>query len=412
MSEKDLEKMRGQSIILVAAALVALVLLVAITVDMSDAYYHRRTAQNAADGAALAGAGELARQINAEARNDQNIEIQMNDFAQRNDIVDSNPADPADNKNVLGYYLDVDHNRIMTVGAGTVPDPVWGIEAITYITAPTYFGGIFGLSGLPLEADATVYFGAACGAGCVVPIATHTDTIALVAPSDGVTPCVNIWNGEGPGNFGWLNWSWQIANPKAGAATPPEECKTDDCSSNCLGENLDPFADCSSGWIAVGDWAAGTTGVSNDVKIRRHLQEYIGIEEKPNDDGVFDPIEFVVVVYGPGENTTDGWIGYNGVITDGTGCGKATDPETMHGQFYNVVGFAKMQLLGYKLSQGDAYDPVLPPWPSFSYTECITMGVVPPNNGNRLTAVFREWVDGAGGSCSSVSTVNALTLDD
>jgi hypothetical protein len=40
------------------------------------------------------------------------------------------------------------------------------------------------------------------------------------------------------------------------------------------------------------------------------------------------------------------------------------------------------------------------------------MGVVPPNNGNRLTAVFREWVKGSGGTCDSVSTVNALTLDD
>jgi hypothetical protein len=406
MSEKDLEKLRGQSIILVAVALVALVLLVAITVDMSDAYYHRRTAQNAADGAALAGAGELARQINAEARNDRNIDITMNDFAQRNDIVDSNPGDPADNKNVLGYYLDVDHNRIMTVGAGTVPDPVWGIEAITFITAPTYFGGIFGLSGLPLQADATVYFGAACGTGCVVPIATHTDTIKEVAPSDGITPCVNIWNGEGPGNFGWLNWSWQIANPKAGAAEPPEECKTDDCSSNCLGDNLDPNGDCTSGWIAVGDWAAGTTGVSNDVKIRRHLQEYIGIEEQPNDDGIYDPIEFVVVVYGPGENTTGGYIGDTGVITDGSGCGKATDPYTMHGQFYNVVGFAKMQLLGYELSQGGPYDPIIAP------SECITYGVQPPNSGNRLTAVFREWVDGSGGTCDSISTVHALTLDD
>jgi hypothetical protein len=415
MNEVQREKQRGQSIILVAVAIVALFLFVALAVDMSDAYYHRRTAQNAADAAALAGGGELARQINRDALNDGFIKIEMNDFAERNGIEDTHPGNLALNDNVEGYYLDRDRNQISQVGSGSVPTNVWGIEAITYITAPTFFGGVFGLHGLQLNADATVYFGAACGIGCVVPIATHIDTITNVAPTDGLTPCVNIWNGEGPGNFGWLNWSWQIANPKAGADLEPAECKTDDCSSNCLAQNLDPDKYCASGWIEVGDWAAGTTGVSNDVKVRKFLQEYIGIEEdqnKPQGDHEYDPIEFIVVVYGPGDNSVSGHIEEPGVITDGTGCGKATDPYTMHGQFYNVVGFAKMQLLGYRLSQGEPYDPPPPGWPDFSPTECITMGVVPPNNGNRLTAVFREWVKGSGGTCDSVSTVNALTLDD
>ncbi|HSR35342.1 MAG TPA: hypothetical protein VLY63_32635, partial [Anaerolineae bacterium] len=158
-----------------------------------------------------------------------------------------------------------------------------------------------------------------------------------------------------------------------------------------------------------GDWAAGTTGVSNDVKVRRFLEEYIGREskqwaEKPPVD---DPIEFIVPVWGPGANNNPpatGWVP-TGVITDGTGCGKAT-PTSMHGQFYNVVGFAKMQLLGYKLSQGDSWDPWISP------TECITYGVAPPNGGNRLTAAFREWVQGSGGTCDSVSTVSGLSLED
>jgi hypothetical protein len=414
MNEKDHEKQRGQSIILVAVALVALVIFVALAVDMSDAYYHRRTAQNAADSAALAGGGELARQINRDARSDQRIQTEMNDFAERNDIPDTNgiPGDPV-NANVEGYYLDRDRNRILRVGTGSVPDDVWGIEAITYITSPTYFAGIMGVNGLRLNADARVFFGAACGVGCVVPIATHTDTIALLAESETLKPCVNIWDGDGPGNFGWLNWSWQIANPVGGAAPPAIECKTDDCSSNCLAENLEPQEadECTSGWIQVGDWAAGSTGVSNDVKVRHWLDEYIGREHNQWDDGVDDPIEFIVPVWGPGYNEhypmdpSNTWV-VSGVITDGTGCGKATGSTTMHGMFYNVVGFAKMQLLGYQLSQGQAWDPWISP------SECITYGVAPPNGGNRITAVFRKWVDGAGGTCDSVSTVEGLFLDD
>lgn len=414
MNEKDHEKQRGQSIILVAVALVALVIFVALAVDLSDAYYHRRTAQNAADSAALAGGGELARQINGDARNDRRIQTEMNDFAERNDIPDTNgiPGDEV-NVNVEGYYLDRNRNRILQVGTGVVPSDVWGIEAVTYITSPTYFAGIMGVHGLRLNADARVFFGAACGVGCVVPVATHIDTISDLAPSDGYTPCVNIWNGTGPGNFGWLNWSWQIANPVGGAAPPAAECKADDCSSNCLAENMDPFDECLSGWIQVGDWAAGTPGVTDDVKVRTWLNEYIGIEEKKYDDGVYDPIEFVVPVWGPGVNTTSGLI-TTGVITDGSGCGKATstDPSTWHGQFYNIVGFAKMQLLGYELSEGKAYDPPPPDWPTFSYTQCITIGVESEKSGNRLTAVFRKWVEGSGGTCDSVSTVEGLSLDD
>lgn len=417
MNEKDTERQRGQSIVLVAVAVVALVIFVAIAVDLSDAYYHRRTAQNAADSAALAGGGELARQINRDARNDQRIQAEMNNFAERNDIEDTNGilGDHV-NTNVEGYYLDRDRNRISQVGSGYVPNDVWGIEAITYITSPTYFAGIMGVNGLRLNADARVFFGAACGVGCVVPVATHTDTIAYVAPTDGYTPCINIWNGDGPGNFGWLNWSWQIANPAGGAAPPATECKADDCSSNCLADNLDPFDECLSGWIQVGDWAAGTPGVTDDSKVRRWLNEYIGIEEKKYDDGVYDPIEFVVPVWGPGYNEnypmTDPYEVVSGTITDGSGCGKATDPTTLHGQFYNVVGFAKMQLLGYELSEGKAYDPPPPGWPDFSYTECITVGIRPEKSGNRLTAVFREWVQGAGGTCDSVSIVDGLSLDD
>ena len=83
MIEKMLSKESGQSLVLVAAALVALVLFVAITVDVSSAYYNRRTAQNAADGAALAGASRLATQINNRTKLDGQIQIDMNDLIAR-----------------------------------------------------------------------------------------------------------------------------------------------------------------------------------------------------------------------------------------------------------------------------------------------------------------------------------------
>jgi hypothetical protein len=465
MSEKSSERQRGQSIIIVAGALVVLVMFVAITVDVTDAYYHRRIAQNAADSAALAGAGELGHQINDELYNDTAIKLRMNDFGERNGVPDTNGllADFTNN-NVEGYYLNQAGQRISvalgyddegvigygfaTVGNGSVPPNAWGIEAVTYITAPTWFGGVFGMDGYPLSAEAAVVLGESCGVGCVIPVATHTDTLKFIADSpDALTPCMNIWNGYGPGNFGWLNWDWQASlgdyDPPpdfmeqrgGGEYIPPLDCKTDDCSSNCLGQNLDPEAECNSGFITVGDWAAGVPGVTNDVKIRRHLQWYIGFPEWVNNPGHGDcPVDayndnqcpdpapyhdVTIVVYGPSIDGTTNWMGQvitgTGVITGGSGCGKVSTNSgdlwaDMHGDFYNVVGFARMRLLGYQLSQGESFDPWIEP------SRCITTGLHdmaygdPPNDGNRLTATFLGWADGVAGKCDAIGTTYGLQI--
>ena len=114
MNEKKFPNESGQSLILVAAAMVMLVLFVAITVDVSSAYYSRRTAQNAADGAALAGVSRMATGINKKnARLDDDIQKDMNDFAERNGIADTNEifADTV-NANVEGWYVDAEGNRL------------------------------------------------------------------------------------------------------------------------------------------------------------------------------------------------------------------------------------------------------------------------------------------------------------
>ena len=104
------EEQQGQSIILVAIALIALVIFAAIAVDISNTYVHRRTAQNAADAAALAGARELARQLNtfefAYEFNEDWIKTDMNDFAERNGTEDTDgTAGNAVNTNVTGTLL-------------------------------------------------------------------------------------------------------------------------------------------------------------------------------------------------------------------------------------------------------------------------------------------------------------------
>jgi len=351
---------RGQSIILVAVAFLALLLFVAITVDISKAYVDRRTAQNAADGAALAGARQLAYQINHNSYNDTRVQEEMNDFGERNGIQDTDgvPGNATDH-NVEGYYLDEKEERLRQVGFGTVPNDAWGIEAITYITAPTFFGGVFGLNGLPLNATAAVLLDKACGADCVVPIAAYMMAFTSTAT------CYNIWNGEGPGNFGWLNWSLQKD------AIPCVQ-GSDTCNTPCLEQNLSPGT-CRSGLITVGAPVAGTTGDKNSGQIRKVLKEdYIDAKR-----------EFTVVVY---------------ETRAGTGCG---GPHG--GDQYIVAGFARMRLIGYQLSQGGKYDPIIDP------AKCVTLGSE-PRGGNRLTAKFISWVGGLGGKCKAVGTLRAPRL--
>ena len=52
-------KRRGQAIVIIAGAMVALIALVALAIDGGNAYAQRRNAQNAVDGAAVAGITKL-----------------------------------------------------------------------------------------------------------------------------------------------------------------------------------------------------------------------------------------------------------------------------------------------------------------------------------------------------------------
>jgi hypothetical protein len=64
-----------------------------------------------------------------------------------------------------------------------------------------------------------------------------------------------------------------------------------------------------------------------------------------------------------------------------------TDPST-GGLHYMVAGFAKMQLLGFQLSQGTSG----PVQVGHTGEGCVTLGTI-PNNGNRITAEFIDYVE-------------------
>jgi hypothetical protein len=348
---------RGQSAVLVAISLLVLVIFAAITVDLSSAYLGRRTAQNAADGAALAAARQLAHQYNQGVYNDTLIKRELNNFAELNGAGDTDgvPANEV-NASVTGVYLGQDQNAIGVVGSGFNPEGAMGVESTVFITTPAFFGGIVGQGGYPVQAQAVVMLDFACGADCIVPIATHWWPFTTTAE------CYNIYNGEGAGNFGWLNWELQGVD-----CTTGEGCT----STPELKWNLDPENECRSGFISVGELVAGTPSSRNPAQLQDLLKEYIDNE-----------LEFTVVVW------------ERSLLLGGAN------------QAYEVAGFARMQLVGYLLSQGQGKDV------TYGHTGygCETVGV-DPHNGVRLTAEFRGWVGGEGGSCHvDWGTLRAPTL--
>lgn len=412
MNEKRSANERGQSLILVAASLVVLVMFVAVSVDLGSAYWHRRIAQNGADAAALGGVAEMALEINhRNKRVDLSIQAAMNDYAERNGIEDTNGSlADADNSNVEGWYVDMSGNRVVVNGVevmvgqapqARLPDDAYGVEAITYIDAPAFFGGIFGVSGYPIQARAVSLVREACGADCVVPIVTRMDVLFDAEGELLTNSCFNIYseseNGE-PGSFGWAGWTWQEAACEDGSRPCPIDQGTNPCDTPTLTANLNPI-NCASGYVMYDDWVANSTGIANSSNVLCYLDYYLGLRD---DDCSFRevpyPVPFTIPVY---DYTNVGYYdeGKPAACGGHVAPGDLDDPS-LWGLHYHVAGFAKMQILGYMLAQGSTVDIAQIANPEDydlpadfdPLRDCVTLGV-PPHDGNRITALLQDFVE-------------------
>ncbi len=275
-----MRKDKGQSILIIAGAIVGILALFALVIDIGNYYAQQRMVKNAAEAAALAGAHRLTQQNVT----NQNVLMAVRDYIQRNGL-------SWENDRIEAYYLDQNGNIMGMIPANNNPPPSGANGVLVRATKNfgTYFARIIGFNTLSAlaNAKATIVCGS-CSAGNLFPIAVNDS----VFDSTGGVPVFGydyiIWdtgNPQAPGNFGWIRWRNQ---------NPDEQT---------LVQNMADTT--NSGSWSVGEWVDGTTGVTWGSGVRDELQKRI--------DGV-RPSSVTLIVYdqsrGQGANTQYRIVGF------------------------------------------------------------------------------------------------------
>ncbi len=202
----------GQVLALFAITLTAIVMAVGLVVDGGNALNQRRTSQNAADFAALAGARIVAESIGGDTVNgtDANVKsaISRSIAANGGSTVTFGEGGPS--------YINSSGSTIGHVGNGSIPAGAMGVRVTASRDFSTFFLGIVGMNSMTADATATARGGFATGAptGNLFPAGialayfqTYPFCVGDVGSSSDCDPqhltpgSLNV-----PGGFGWLKF--------------------------------------------------------------------------------------------------------------------------------------------------------------------------------------------------------------
>lgn len=175
---------------------------------------------------------------------------------------------------VLDNDYDVDGDAITVIA---ITQPVTGTATlhadgtVTYTPAMGFRGAdhfTYTISDGELEATATVIVRVVLPPVIVCelyPIALHAATVEGATPGAALP---DVFNGTGPGNFGWLTWTGNPNAPTlANNLTPPGGSHT----------YVNPH-DPADTLVSVGDWVQGSPGVANAKPVRDALDALLGQE--------------------------------------------------------------------------------------------------------------------------------------
>jgi Flp pilus assembly protein TadG len=176
----------GQSIVIIALAMTAIIAMAALVLDGGYAYLERRRVQNAADAAVLAGVRYLATDKSA-----TDIRGTIDDYARRNGI--NSPG-----TSIKAYFVDADNQIIDAVNqVGTVPRPddARGIVLKAGEQHDTFFAQVIGFPKMQVSALAQASYAVAGKAPRLLPIAVVSQTLTFGTS-------YTLWDSD------WLDEQW------------------------------------------------------------------------------------------------------------------------------------------------------------------------------------------------------------
>ena len=261
---------RGQTLVLMALSIVALLAAAALVVDGGNAFAQQRRTQNGMDASAEAGATQLARKMSGVVILDGDVLSAIQATRNANEITSLDDA----------QYTDVDGNLLgATVGGGLIPANAQGVKVEGSRLFDTYLAGVVGMNQWTSTAQATAVTGYAeeTGFGGLIPLTipilltqceSGGGSSKLFFPDDGVTSTIPFnpqfgtpWPvgpnnmiaiplcSNGPGNVGWIDWE----APNGGAA---------ELAASIRGANNPPVS--TPHWYEITQ-TGGLTSLDNDM---------------------------------------------------------------------------------------------------------------------------------------------------
>ncbi len=210
---------RGQSMILIALAIVGLVAVIGLALDGGRLHTNRRLAQNAADAAALAGARLLLEGACNGGPSDTAIRDAVIKYVSQNGV----PVDPSNPvANINAWYVNGYEQRLQGVGLGSVPADARGVEVETWYSEDTTFMRIVGTNDMETGGTAMAMVGPIVqlpGGMPILPVAVPDDVIVGMPPDTEFTVDNDIYckvhdnqcigdSGDASSQRGWLNFDY------------------------------------------------------------------------------------------------------------------------------------------------------------------------------------------------------------
>jgi hypothetical protein len=217
---------KGQSIVIIAAAMIGLLALAGLAIDGGNMFLQRRRAQNAADAGALAGTRVLSELIitcqNGDSEDDARVAAAVTE------LVGTNGFSSSGGSTITAWYVDKDSQRLGAVGdldgdadvdaGGAIPQSATGVEVQLGASFPTYFLKAVGVENGAVGTEATAMTGRILQFdGKILPFAIPQDVLGYA--------------GDGP---------WQVFDQDG------RFCRDVD-SGDCNGDVDDP--DSQRGWL-------------------------------------------------------------------------------------------------------------------------------------------------------------------